>query len=536
MRNPLLAALRRALQTALRISQDPRQIPVVEYIESLQDQAIKQREVAAQLEYSSRRQFLSRTIKAGAALSLGACLPLGCASTKRGQTAPRIAIVGAGIAGLNAAYRLQKAGYKAEVFEAAKRSGGRIFTGRNLLNEGQTTEIGGEFIDSNHSDMFDLAQTFGLTMLDVETDITTAGLQHDLFMPNGIKYTEAQAITELLPIAQKLIDHAAQLPSDINYQTSGKAKAFDLISIDEYFGKIGLRGWLKTLFEVAYVGEYGLDLGEQSALNFLTFFDPDTSDQHLKLFGDSDERYKIVGGNQQITDHLAQAIEPQIRYEYALTALQNKESGGYILSFANGKQFTADIVVLAVPFSIVRQIDMQISLPAIKQRVIQYLGYGTNSKYMLGTTQRPWRTQGQSGFLYTHQIHTGWDSSQGQRNNSGAGGYTVFLGGQSGFDLDKKRAELLNAGLNMAFDGFAQSLNGKAEVFNWAKYPYTKGSYSCYKVGQWTTLAGAESLPVGNLWFAGEHCSPSSAGFMNGGAESGRLVAEQLIAYLRGVI
>jgi monoamine oxidase len=59
-----------------------------------------------------------------------------------------------------------------------------------------------------------------------------------------------------------------------------------------------------------------------------------------------------------------------------------------------------------------------------------------------------------------------------------------------------------------------------------------KGSYACYKVGQWTTIAGAEIEPVGNLLFAGEHCSFDYQGYMNGGAETGRRAAESIINLL----
>ena len=64
---------------------------------------------------------------------------------------------------------------------------------------------------------------------------------------------------------------------------------------------------------------------------------------------------------------------------------------------------------------------------------------------------------------------------------------------------------------------------------NWIQYPYTKGSYSCYKTGQWTTIAGEEIKPNGNVFFAGEHCSRNFQGFMNGGAETGRMAAEEIV-------
>ena len=78
----------------------------------------------------------------------------------------RIAIVGGGMAGLNTAYKLQKAGLRATIYEGADRTGGRIFTATNLLGDGLTTELGGEFIDSTHEEMLALMDEFGLERLD----------------------------------------------------------------------------------------------------------------------------------------------------------------------------------------------------------------------------------------------------------------------------------------------------------------------------------------------------------------------------------
>ena len=78
---------------------------------------------------------------------------------------PRIAIVGAGMAGLNAAYKLKQSGLTATIFEGANRTGGRMFTARDLLGDGLTTELGGEFIDSNHMGG-ELMPEFGLERLD----------------------------------------------------------------------------------------------------------------------------------------------------------------------------------------------------------------------------------------------------------------------------------------------------------------------------------------------------------------------------------
>ena len=70
---------------------------------------------------------------------------------------PTIAIIGAGIAGLNCAYQLQKKGIYATVYEGNNRLGGRILTRHNAVGQGLYTEFGAEFINSDHAEILDLA-------------------------------------------------------------------------------------------------------------------------------------------------------------------------------------------------------------------------------------------------------------------------------------------------------------------------------------------------------------------------------------------
>lgn len=92
----------------------------------------------------------------------------------------------------------------------------------------------------------------------------------------------------------------------------------------------------------------------------------------------------------------------------------------------------------------------------------------------------------------------------------------------------KKRVDQLVATIDKVFKHSKEKFKNKHVFVNWIEYPYVKASYTCYKVGQWTTLAGLEGQPIGNFFFAGEHCSAQFQGFMNGAAESGRLVAQSV--------
>lgn len=486
----------------------------------------------------SRRRFLSETAKAAVAVSfsglLSECKSLSGGSSSR--TAPKIAIIGAGIAGLTAAYYLKKSGYTATVYEASQRVGGRMYSAKDKLGNGLVSEIGGEFIDSSHEDLWRLANDLGLERLDTYEDWTSAKLLPTIYCYKNAIYSEAHAIVEFANISAKIQNHINALPDTINYTTEGVAKAFDRISIDEYFQKIGFNGWLSEIIKAAYIGEYGLETGEQSALNFLTLIGTQTPTAQIELFGESDERYKIRGGNEQIPALLAEKIKSQINYGQSLTAIRPRGKG-YTLVFNEKKEQFADIVIMAIPFTVLRQIDTSmLAIPDLKRKSIEQLGYGSNTKLILGTNSRIWREKGYAGALYNESLHTAWDSSQGQNNNQGYGSYTMFWGGLHAENATKESWSQYMSPLNAAFGDFRSILNGKSEFFSWKKHPFSQGSYTCYRINQWTSIGSVEAMPVGNLLFAGEHCSPSSQGFMNGGAESGRIAAEYICKQLQGIV
>jgi monoamine oxidase len=327
----------------------------------------------------------------------------------------------------------------------------------------------------------------------------------------------------------------------VDWQTEGGGSAYDKMSIAEYLDSIGARGWLRETLDVAYVTEYGLEAAEQSALNFIFLIGTGKLDNAaaFDLLGESDERYKVRGGNQQLVDELAKRVAPQIRRRHRLEAIRSRGKG-YTLTFQtdNGaKDEAADVVVLALPFTLLREVRIDVEMPDVKRKAIQELGYGTNAKVLVGFRNRPWIEKGYSGSTYSDEsFQLSWDNSFLQPGAEG--GLTLYSGGRGGIDAGNGTAEeaaaRLMRGIDRAYPGASAQRNGKVSRFHWPTFPWTKASYSCYKPGQWTTIAGAEGLPVGNLFFAGEHCSYDFQGYMNGAAQSGLDTAKAVMALLSG--
>ncbi len=92
------------------------------------------------------------------------------------------------------------------------------------------------------------------------------------------------------------------------------------MSISSNFDSIGMSGWIRAGLEVAYLTEYGREVNEQTAINFLYLFNPNTN-KGFQIFGVSDERYKIAGGSQMLTDALTRKLSNNIVINYTLVQL-----------------------------------------------------------------------------------------------------------------------------------------------------------------------------------------------------------------------
>lgn len=495
----------------------------------------------AEQHFSSRRKFIQSSAMAMAGVALASCsklvdVPADTSNSDRISntcpSSPSVAIIGAGIAGLQAAFYLQRANVPCVLYDANKRAGGRMFTAHDVLNPGVSTELGGEFIDTGHYDIRALARYFGFPLLDLYNE-QELQLTQNIYYFNNIIYTDKDFLREIAPYLPRINRDVNSLSDVIKYNSYSSTDAmFDHMNIEQYFDSIGLTGWLRELLLVAYVGEYGLKAEECNAINFLFLFGLSPEGEPA-LYGGSDERFKVSGGNQRIVDALYKEVKDRVHLEHRLVKIESKGEG-YTLYFENApKGVDVDIVLLTLPFTLLREVEIDVDLPKVKRLAIDTLSYGTNAKFFMGFKGRRWRTQYNSvGMSYSdNSTENTWDNSQLQPGNDG--GLTVFLGGDDGAnlvhgDVSVQASVYLNK-LNQIYPGVRNDYNGKAFRFTWPQFPFTKGSYSAWKVGQYTSIAGSEIETVGNLFFAGEHTSYNFQGYMNGGAVTGRIAAQNIL-------
>ena len=482
----------------------------------------------------ARRRFTRREF---VGLSASASLALAGRAAAGPSRNVDVGIVGAGLAGLACADRLAAVGITAAVYEGSARVGGRCFSLRGFF-PGQVAERGGEFIDNPHKTMLGYAKRFGLAREDVTKFPGEVAYHFD-----GEAVDEAAIVDEFRDFLPAMRDDLRRLSAAPTADTHTTAdRALDHITLAEYLDSRGASPLAKAAIGEAYLAEYGLELEEQSCLNFLLFIHADRRSKFTPFGVASDERWHLVDGNDGVVQGLAAALPP-VALECLLKKVTRLSDGRIELTFDRSGQTVLRVheaVVLAIPFSVLRLVDLDpsLGLPQWKQDAIDNLGYGTNAKMMVGFSGRPWAPDS-TGSSYSDLAHhqTTWETNPARATATRAV-LTDYSSGTRGASLMTGNVQLeatrFLTDLNIVYPGaFAQATRDQAgqvlaHLEHWPSNPFVRGSYTCYRPGQFTSIAGNEGKPVGNLFFAGEHADSfySWQGFMEGAALSGIAAAD----------
>ncbi len=467
---------------------------------------------------------------------------------------PRIAIVGAGIAGLNAALTLQDAGLSCNIYEASDRIGGRMHSDASTWADGLVSEACGEFIDSDHETIHQLIQRFGLKTVDLEQG-RGGWAQSIMYFFNRYYDMEelAGGFQALAPLLQQQTQEADFPTTHTRFTQEGfrldHLSVYDWI---EQYVEGGHNTAIGHMLNSSCTGFYGLDTAQQSALNLVYMFGSRdltrTSSAPRSLQGSS----KIVGGNQQLPLAIARSLpQGSISLHHQLMALERKSDASLTLTFATRSGFSevqCDCAILTLPFSALRQVDYrEAGFDPPKQAAIEQLGYGTVSKLFLQFDMPYWYEEGpwphpHSGFIITDlDIQTLWDASSGQTGpgsllvnyTSGHRGAayapaTAYSTTDDSANVQRYARNCLQQ-LEQLFPGISVHYTGKAALSYPTGDPYLLGSYACWRVGQYTQFAGYEGVRQGPIHFAGEHCSVEFQGFMEGAAREGARAAREIV-------
>ncbi len=468
-------------------------------------------------------------------------------------------IVGSGLAGLGCAYRLWRThGLRSDIYEYnADRIGGRVSTLRGFFDGGQYSELHGEFISSEHTQLRALAASFGLKLDNVNKYPPRTRPLDNRLRFGGHFWPQAALDRDWHEWARELFLNAAtkQAPwPTLHSHFTARGRKWDHQSVAEWIAQHvpgGLKSDFGLLCTAIALDEYGGSIEEQSALNLvylLGLYDSSASGLQPKAFpqlSGTDEKWHVHGGNYQLVRGLHHRVpRGSVHLGERLVALRRHSNGTFTASFAHGRavrEVRADHVVLALPFTKLREVELTgVGLPALQRRAIREEQLGPNSKIALQFSRRAWNAEHWTGNLYTDGlVQGGWETTIGQ---PGPDGILIALpGGAVGADLGRRyrlktfegpapeaMARDFVRSFDTMFPGVSAAYRGKG-YYAWSSGdPHIGGAYSYLKAGQYTGFNGVQGRRHGNLHFAGEHTSLDFQGYMEGALRSGYRCAGEI--------
>ena len=440
-----------------------------------------------------------------------------------------VTVIGAGLAGLAAAFDLQRAGWPVTVLEARPRIGGRVYSLRSFLH-GQVAEGGGEFIEESHTRMLAFAREFNLPLGRVGSWQGQAGDWACLEGKSGrlldsslwgsVLHEEIDRIWRALSELGNLV------PDPQRPQAAPNASGLDRQSAHDWLASLDVHPLAKNHFAQHIRAEYTteperfslLDLARNAAMYYRS--------------GIHGENYRVIGGNDRIPCALAEAL-PDVRLNAVVTSIRILPEEVVVTCKQHDTHQTihSTFAILAVPLMTARLIDYHGSLPDAHQRMVAEVSYGAVTKVLIQYRRRFWEERGWNGRLVTDTglVYT-WHATSHVEAEDGI--LTVYTGGEPAARLatlsDEDRIQLAVDEIERLFPDSSRLIE-KTATIAWPNEEFSRGSYLALAPGQVTAHWERLMKPAGRLFFAGEHATPLQ-GFMEGAVESGQRAAMTILS------
>jgi len=481
----------------------------------------------------TRRDFLIQSALAGAALSSGFLegAAAGSAIPKRSGPGKRIVVIGAGLAGLSAAYELAQAGHDVTILEARARPGGRVQTARDFFSDGLYVDTGATRIPDNHDFTMRYCKLFRLEL--------------EPFMPNGLSSITYMNGKRMKAEQGKDVDWPLDLTAaERKLGQQGLRKKY-LRSIIDELGDVTAAGWPpRSLgkYDSTTMPELLRSLGASPAVVSLLAaggLRDDPEDRESALYSlrfsalnkKRSKYFKITGGNDLLPRAFADKLADKIRYGAEVARIEQGPRGVRII-FQQGdarNTIEGDYAVCAIPFSVLKDVEVSPAFSPEKQKTIRDMPYRSCTKVFLQAKRRFWGEEKLSGFAQTDlPIGQVWNLTYRRPGRRGV--LVAYSSGTPSRRLtalkEVERIGVAAENVDKVFPGFHDNFESAMSKC-WDKDEYARGAYACFKPGQMIEMYPQASKAESRVFFAGEHTSAICA-WMQGALESGNRVAREI--------
>jgi monoamine oxidase len=492
----------------------------------------------------------------------------------QGHHRKNVTILGAGIAGLAAAYELEKLGHTVRIFEGSHRIGGRVWTHR--FNDNTYGELGAMRIPSEHDYTLHYTKEMGLDLRKFISAHQNLECYYDI-RDTQIRMKDAPAhlyskfqLSSKQKEDEKAPDMFGRTISDVFDSLSDEEKA-SLLTGDLDTDR------LRDLDRLS-LGEFlrihaGYDASELIGIStsLESFFDRATTMLLREAIADPGETlYEIIGGMDLLPSKLEEKIRGPINLNTQVIGIHKKENESIHITISKNDNSPSveecDFVICTLPFTMLRRINISPAFSPEKMLAIRNLGYSSSTKVLLHCSQRFWETKYNiiGGASQTDQliraIYYPSDNAEEKEIISPSQRYSTLYSGQRS-NIFKPKSDEISRGPGVLLGSYTWghdartmgSLNDNdrkniairmisrfhpeitekgmvddhVSMF-WDAYRWSAGSFSFLFPGQQTTLYKHAIQPEGNIHFAGEHCSLYNA-WIQGALVSALRAVEEIV-------
>ncbi|WP_328520477.1 FAD-dependent oxidoreductase [Kribbella sp. NBC_00359] len=438
--------------------------------------------------------------------------------------ATKVAVIGAGFAGLMAAWTLETGGTKVTVFEATGRLGGRVRTDPTLA-AGKIAEAGAELIGENHPTWFQLARRFGLELEKVskEADYERRGLKVRVRLgTKDLTDAELAEVEEKLLRVRTTIAREAATVDPLRPWTSPNAAVLDRKSLAQRLDEPDLFGPVSTTprkyFEFVTEDDQCAPVSRQSYLGYLAAVRAHMLPGDPLAYWTRIETHRCKGGNEQLATHLAKTLR-DVRLNTPVTSVEIGSRSVRVGFGTPAASAEFDYVILTTAPMVWPRI-----LAGTPFRAADYtISHGPCVKFLSGVSRPFWEDKHLAPHALWDHLGSVWEGTDHQTSGPAAC-LSVYSGG--GFVLDARRYQ---ERLETFYPGYAAQ-RPKTVFADWPSEPWVCTGYSIPAPGEVTTIAPNLTKPFqGRLFFAGEQASPGFYGYMEGALSSGVLAAYRVV-------
>ncbi|MEU2121938.1 flavin monoamine oxidase family protein [Nocardia niwae] len=437
-------------------------------------------------------------------------------------------IVGAGTAGLVAARDLVRTGHEVLVLEARDRVGGRLLNAE--LPGGEAIEVGGQWVGPTQHEAMALIDELGL-----KTHPTHTAGRHIAEL-GGSRSEYIGRIPRMNPLAladiaqaQLRLDRIGRRVSRTEPWRADRAEALDAQTFDTWLRRATHTRQGRAFFRVVTEAVFSTGPEDMSALWASFYLGAGGGlDSIIGVRGGA-QQDRVVGGTQAIAHALAGQLGDRVVLNSPVTEVDWDDAGVRVRS--GGTVVRARRAVIAVPPPLAARIRFIPGLPGDRDQLVQRMPMGRVIKINVVYDEPFWRAGGWSGQANSDRrpLGTVFDNTP----PAGSPGVLVgFLEGRHAdagarLDIADRRARVIDD-LVGYFGPRARTPIDYIEK-DWAEEEYSRGCYGAFTTpGTLTRFGHALRPAIGPLHWAGTETATRWAGYIDGAAESGHRVAQEI--------